>query len=365
MRRSPTLHVIMPVYNGEEYIEQAIDSVINQSYDRIQLYIIDDGSIDNTLTICNSIAERHSNVSVFKQNNSGVSAARNVGIKYAISIGCDDDYIAFIDADDIWIDNSVSETILSSYSNSEMICFQACYATYDFQKISRAFPETTQTETIYDGYNNVWRAPMFSWMAFYRVSLLKKYGVLFTEGLRYNEDKIFAMKLFYLSAQTTFLPQTLYLYRSNETSAMNTRPRGAYYYLPIIDAWLKADDEMKAKNCFKNANFTFGSLLSSIYFIEMAIEHCEYFGDYKEIISIIKNHRHYETFLKLQRNEVSQKQYKEFLLFNNKPRLFFIKHRFFGFFLRMAKYIKKTRLFSKFYNQHRFPFNNHYLNTTP
>lgn len=364
MSYRPTLHVIMPVYNGEKYIKSAISSIINQSYDSIKLYIIDDGSDDNTLMICNNIAEQHSNIYVFMQNNRGVSAARNVGIKQAISTGKEEDYIAFIDADDAWIENAVCENTFLENQQSEMICFQACYASYDFKKVSHAFPEASQVETIYDGYKNVWHAPMFSWMAFYRVSLINKHNVQFTEGLKYNEDKIFVMKLFYLSAQTTFLPQVLYLYRSNKNSAMNTRPYGAHYYLPIVDAWLKADAEMKTITSFENVDFAFGSLLSSIYFIEMASEHYEYFGCYNEIIDIIKNHSHYETFLQLERKDVSEKQYKEYLLFNNQPKLFYCKHRFLGFFLRVAKRIKRTKLFTYIYNIHRFPIENHYLTLT-
>ena len=76
----PLISVIVPVYNGEKFIEQCIDSITNQTLKDIEILIINDGSKDNTRNIIESIAKKDPRVKVLNQKNSGVSAARNNGI---------------------------------------------------------------------------------------------------------------------------------------------------------------------------------------------------------------------------------------------------------------------------------------------
>lgn len=88
------LSLIMPAYNSQKTISQAIESTLNQKYE-IEIIIIDDGSNDDTLKICQKLQQSHNNIKVFHQKNSGVSVARNFGLKMATG-----EYVAFIDSDD-------------------------------------------------------------------------------------------------------------------------------------------------------------------------------------------------------------------------------------------------------------------------
>lgn len=98
---NPTLvSVIIPVYNGEKYIRCAIDSVLKQDYQSIEIVVIDDGSSDSTLQILNEYGDK---VSIYQQPNKGSAAARNLGIKMANGT-----YIAFLDADDYWFPGKIS-----------------------------------------------------------------------------------------------------------------------------------------------------------------------------------------------------------------------------------------------------------------
>jgi len=92
------ISVIVPVYNGEKYLPEAIESILAQTYKNIELIVIDDGSTDNS----RDIALSYPNVKYFYQENKGVSAARNLGIQKAAS-----DYISFLDADDLWLPNKL------------------------------------------------------------------------------------------------------------------------------------------------------------------------------------------------------------------------------------------------------------------
>lgn len=87
--------VIIPVYNCEEYIENCLESIINQSYKKIEIIVVDDGSTDNTLKIVNKMKEKDSRIQIIHQSNSGVSVARNVGLSVATG-----EYVHFVDADD-------------------------------------------------------------------------------------------------------------------------------------------------------------------------------------------------------------------------------------------------------------------------
>lgn len=91
--------VIIPVYNGEEFIGDAINSVLAQTYDDYEIIVIDDGSIDNTKRILDQFAEK---ITYIYQSNQGVAVARNTGIKATRG-----KYIAFLDADDIWFKNKL------------------------------------------------------------------------------------------------------------------------------------------------------------------------------------------------------------------------------------------------------------------
>ena len=88
--------IIVPVYNVDKYIRNTLESILKQDYQNKEIIIIDDGSTDKSLEICNNILYERKNVKIIHQNNLGVSVARNKGLENATG-----DYIMFVDADDI------------------------------------------------------------------------------------------------------------------------------------------------------------------------------------------------------------------------------------------------------------------------
>lgn len=89
------ISVIIPVYNVEKYISRCIDSILNQSYNNIEIIIVNDGSIDKSGFICDEYSKKYNNIKVFHTENSGVSSARNLGIDNS-----EGEYITFVDPDD-------------------------------------------------------------------------------------------------------------------------------------------------------------------------------------------------------------------------------------------------------------------------
>ena len=101
---NPMFSVIIPAYNAGKFLEKAVDSVLNQDFDDYELIIVDDGSTDNTLEICNTYAEKFKDkVIVITQSNKGLSGARSSGMKRA-----NGEYLLFLDADDYIEPNSLS-----------------------------------------------------------------------------------------------------------------------------------------------------------------------------------------------------------------------------------------------------------------
>lgn len=99
----PLVSVIVPVYNAEFYLRDCVRSIIDQSYPRLEILLINDGSLDDSGVLCDALAETDDRIKVFHQENRGVSAARNVGLNNAIG-----EYIVFVDSDDQLSPNAVS-----------------------------------------------------------------------------------------------------------------------------------------------------------------------------------------------------------------------------------------------------------------
>lgn len=91
----PLISVIVPVYNGQDFLENCINSILGQTYEKVEIILVNDGSTDQTQALCERLSAEHEKVSVITMDDRGVSAARNAGLERAAG-----EYIAFVDADD-------------------------------------------------------------------------------------------------------------------------------------------------------------------------------------------------------------------------------------------------------------------------
>ena len=103
---SPLVSVVIPAYNAQVYIERTISSVLAQTYQNLEIIVVDDGSSDRTAEIVKSIAQKDERVILVQQSNSGVAAARNLGIEKSSG-----QFIAPIDADDIWYPQNIEKQV--------------------------------------------------------------------------------------------------------------------------------------------------------------------------------------------------------------------------------------------------------------
>ncbi len=107
--------IIIPAYNAARYIEETILSVLNQTHRNLELIIVDDGSSDNQSEIIERLVKTDGRIQYIKQKNAGVSSARNHG--YSLSKG---EYLAFLDADDVWLPNNLEEKLKKFQGDAEL-----------------------------------------------------------------------------------------------------------------------------------------------------------------------------------------------------------------------------------------------------
>ena len=124
MNHTPTVTVVMPVYNTAAYVEAAIDSVLDQTFGDIELLIIDDGGSDESITLCRAYTDPR--IRIISQANRGLAGARNTGIHQAQG-----EFIAFLDSDDLWAPEKLTRHVQHLRQNHQIGVSYAASTTID------------------------------------------------------------------------------------------------------------------------------------------------------------------------------------------------------------------------------------------
>ena len=213
------ISVVVPVYNVEKYLEQCLNSIINQTFKDIEIICINDGSKDNSLKIIEEFAAKDKRIRIINKENEGISAARNQGMGLAQG-----EYISFIDSDD-WIEENYLEALYTAAKkyDSDIACSSIIRVTGKRHRKKIIYKKEEFT-TESDKKNELTKVPINSyvWNKIYkRVSLLKS-GVKFPVG-RVYEDVVWCIKAIYYLNGVVTVPDAVYYYRKNPTSIMSTK----------------------------------------------------------------------------------------------------------------------------------------------
>ena len=103
------LSIIIPVYNVEQYLQNCVQSVITQTYQDLQVILVNDGSTDSSGILCDQLAQQDSRIQVVHKENGGLSDARNAGLRVATG-----EYVLFLDSDDYYADNHVLDALVNT-----------------------------------------------------------------------------------------------------------------------------------------------------------------------------------------------------------------------------------------------------------
>lgn len=208
--------IIVPVYNVEEFLPDCLNSLINQTYENIEIILINDGSRDGSLEILKSFAQKDSRIIIFDNENHGVSYTRNFGIKNSTG-----DYIAFVDSDDVVAKNYIENLVNSLEENNVdmSICGYTC-----FDKKQPDFLNSGDCKVFTDDLETAFYTVTMGGIAgkLYKKSIIVSNNLTVDENIFVCEDLLFNMQYVSFSDSLVFCGSKLYGYRQRESSAVHT-----------------------------------------------------------------------------------------------------------------------------------------------
>lgn len=221
----PKISVIVPIYNAELYLEQCIESVLNQTLRDIELLLIDDGSTDNSIRICEKYKKRDNRIQLYTNKNVGQGLERNFGIKKATG-----EYIAFLDSDDQYNKNMLEKLYQKAIeTNADMVSCRIVdihdgkimkehlvndKVLSSCQEIKAAMADLISYEEK-DGYSGC----IAVWDSIFRRDIIENKDIhFFSERYIYSEDLLFKLMFMSYAKIIAFCNEGVYLYRVNDTS---------------------------------------------------------------------------------------------------------------------------------------------------
>ena len=226
------ISVVVPVYNAEKYLEQCIDSVLEQTYNNIELILVDDGSTDSSGDICDKYALKDQRVKVVHQKNARIGAARNRGIEEATG-----DYLTFIDSDDYIERETYQECIkLIEKYNADLIQWdltfwseEGCIDVFPNRELSEytelimdrkaALEKMFEWKNMDSRFNHIWTDTHCIWTKMVKKELFD--DLRFPEGKEY-EDEMVLHHLIYKSKKVVFINRRFSNYRLRAKSTVHS-----------------------------------------------------------------------------------------------------------------------------------------------
>ena len=305
---APKISVIIPVYNTEQYLEECINSVINQTFKNLEIICINDGSTDNSLNILEKYAQKDSRIKIINQENKGVAQARNSGISI-----CTGKYVFFLDSDD-WINVNSLELLFNEAENKNAVIV-AGYAklykgkTYVLSNFDINKLKAQKSLSKFDNENIVSSFFLFIGGKMYRRDFLYKNNIKFNTSLKMGEDGVFNYECIYNYATFSIILEHVYNYRitreDSQTSNLNKKNKvsdydaikyvmnlecfkqsNEYYQILYINAIMKS--QLDFFSYFNRSN-VFRKKMNKIYKLinknlsKSILLKCKYYADFKYI----------------------------------------------------------------------------------
>ncbi|MDA3042877.1 MULTISPECIES: glycosyltransferase family 2 protein [unclassified Campylobacter] len=224
MSQNPLISVIIPIYNVEQYLDECLNSVINQNYKNLEIILVDDGSTDKSGEICDEFAAQDSRIKVLHQKNGGVSVARNNALNIVSG-----EFIAFVDSDDTIEKNHISNMVNLLNDNTDIVCvpMNGKMAEFKFNGEYALKYILTERRTPKSGY--------FSWSIWnkiFKTDIVK--NIRFLADEKVGEDFSFMWKAFLNSKEVVFGGNASYNYRVSTTSVIHSNFNQKHHSLLLV-----------------------------------------------------------------------------------------------------------------------------------
>ncbi|OUQ80715.1 hypothetical protein B5E48_04865 [Massilimicrobiota sp. An105] len=286
MKSNYLVSIVVPIYNVEKYLERCLNSLINQTYKNIEILLINDGSTDESESICLKYIKKDSRIKYYKKENGGLSSARNKGI--AVSMG---KYISFIDSDD-YVRNDMIETLLYYMVKNDADIVECNY--YEVRingkitekKKNYEIKSYNSGEAIKSLIDNESITPT-AWNKLYNRQLFNK--IKYTENI-FHEDEDIIIKLLIESKKIVSIPDCLYFYITRNGSIINSPLKLNHFDIIKImqDRIQLLKNEGVASELIDKTNARLSNIYNELYArILLSLD-----GKFDKKLEYIKNKRH-------------------------------------------------------------------------
>lgn len=239
--------IIMPIYNMEAYLDECIKSIIGQTYSNWELILLDDGSNDGSVEVCNKWAKKDERIRLFQNTNHGVSYTRNLGLSLAKGR-----FVLFIDSDDIVLSNYIQRLVeLNDQYNTDltMVSYFSFAEDGEVNELSCNLKDTKQVvleSDIETAFFSVSQGTICSKL--YRLDLIRENGISFDEKIFVSEDLLFNSMYADCCKNAIFENSKLYGYRQRVSSAVHNSK--SIKWFSCLDAYSVLFDRYKNSAAF-------------------------------------------------------------------------------------------------------------------
>lgn len=219
MNSNKLVSIIVPIYNVEKYLEKCVCSILNQDYNNLEVILVNDGSTDKSLEICERLQKKDNRIKIINQKNLGVSAARNNGFYYSKG-----DYICFIDSDDI-IEIDMVSTLVKLLQENECEVANCNIHIIEKDKTERNF-YTNKNIKIYNSselkkYFLLGKVSHACWDKMYKREVLEKVNFVLNST---SEDRYFCWQLYKTINKMVVTSKVGYHYIRKNENSITSRP---------------------------------------------------------------------------------------------------------------------------------------------
>ena len=250
--KEPLVSIILPTYNVEEYLQQSIESIINQTYKNLEIIFVNDGSSDQSVEIIERYMKNDARINLLNQDNLGVSAARNNGLNHATG-----KYVIFWDPDDYFALNAIECLVLQAEKTDADVC--VCNASPFISDSGKSIYHPYIVPPFPDADTFSWRdcpnhiffvASSVPWNKLVRHSLLKDNDIRFREEITYLVDNEYMVLVMCYAKRITVCKKKLIYYRMNRpNSVVQTSDSNLENVVTIFRRIL---DELNKRNLLKD-----------------------------------------------------------------------------------------------------------------
>lgn len=312
------ISVIIPVYNIEQYLDRCISSIYSQScFKQLEVILVNDGSTDGSLQICEKYAEKCSNIVIINKENGGVSSARNIGI-----VAAKGQYIAFVDGDDYVAPNFFKEMLDAiTVSKADLVVFDY-YVVYsngsqkayrDIQKKEHFSADRAMREFLKGG-----RIGGNLFDKLYKSQIVKQ--ITFDTNIRIGEDLYFVFQFLQKIQSCYGFYKPGYYYVQREGSAMNSQFTEKNFDAITVAMYILRWAKMERPECFELAEAHY--IHAACKTVERALkskDYTEYSKQIDELYQEIKNYQVRKAY-----SNLSRKQFIGFLLMKLSRELYMV-----------------------------------------